>query len=82
MALLKYFAFFYLFFFLLKVNKFAIDWEQILKRDPLKCAQSLICQIVAGAENNNQEAIIINELVRYVYEWKVFTLNGKYQLKP
>lgn len=47
-----------------KVINFHIDWEQILKKDPLKCAQSLICQVVAGAEPKNQDAIIINELMR------------------
>lgn len=47
-----------------KVIHFPIDWEQILKKDPLTCAQSLICQVVAGAEPNNNDAIIINELIR------------------
>lgn len=40
-----------------------IDWERILNSDPLKCAQSLICQIVAGAEKDNKEVFILNQFL-------------------
>lgn len=33
-----------------------IDWNKILSRDPFNCALSLICQLSAGAEKNNEEA--------------------------
>lgn len=41
-----------------------IDWNRIQDSDPLNCAMSLICQIVAGAENNNSEARNIKALVQ------------------
>lgn len=41
-----------------------IDWNRIQNNDPLNCAMSLICQIVAGAENNNNEAKNIKALVQ------------------
>lgn len=47
-----------------KVERFDIDWDRILKNDPLKCAQSLICQVIAGAEKNNEEAVIIETLIQ------------------
>lgn len=53
-------------FGIFKVEKFDIDWDRILKNDPLGCAQLLICQVVAGAEKENEEAIIIHTLLEYV----------------
>jgi hypothetical protein len=35
----------------------------MLKRDPLKCALSLICQIAAGAEKKNAAANAIYEFI-------------------
>lgn len=50
-----------------QIKDFKINWDQILNNDPLKCAQSLICQVVAGAEQENEDAIIIKNLVEYVH---------------
>lgn len=33
-----------------------IDWKRILARDPFECLQSLICQLMSGAEANSNEA--------------------------
>lgn len=46
-----------------KVDKFDIDWKRIISNDPLGCAQLLICQVVAGAEKDNEDAIIIHALL-------------------
>lgn len=46
-----------------KVDKFDIDWDRILRNDPMKCAQSLICQIFGGAEEDNEDGKIIKSLV-------------------
>lgn len=40
-----------------------IDWDKIMRRDPFNCALSLICQLSAGAEKNNEEANRIYEFV-------------------
>lgn len=53
--------------FEMKMKEFNIDWNRILKNDPLKCAQSLICQIVAGAEQDNKDVFPIIHLLEYVY---------------
>ncbi|XP_001849437.2 uncharacterized protein LOC6039942 isoform X1 [Culex quinquefasciatus] len=45
-----------------------IDWNRILKHDPFKCSQSLICQIAAGAEMKNSAANAIYEFVQYSVE--------------
>lgn len=50
-------------FFLFKIDKFKIDWNRILEKDPLHCAQSLICQIIAGTEKENEDAIIMSNLI-------------------
>lgn len=50
-------------FGIIKVEKFEVDWDRILKNDPLKCARSLICQITAGTEKDNEDALIIKHLV-------------------
>lgn len=52
-----------------KDHKFHIDWDRILTHDkPLGCAQSLICQISAGAsfaaEKENEDIIIISYLIQ------------------
>ncbi|XP_055302774.1 uncharacterized protein LOC129568642 isoform X2 [Sitodiplosis mosellana] len=48
------------------VERFEIDWDRILKHDaPFKCAQSLICQITAGTEKDNEDALIISHLLEY-----------------
>lgn len=48
------------------MKEFDIDWNRILKNDPLKCAQSLICQIVAGAEQDNKDVFPLIHLLEYV----------------
>lgn len=50
----------------LQVNHehFEINWTQILKFDPFKCALALICQISAGAESQNPEATNIKALIQ------------------
>lgn len=48
-------------------KEFTIDWNRILKNDPLKCAQSLICQIVAGAEQDNKDVLPMVHLLEYVF---------------
>lgn len=40
-----------------------IDWDKILSRDPFNCALSLVCQLSAGADRNNDEANQIYEFV-------------------
>lgn len=56
-----------LYTFHLKQQEFNIDWNRILKNDPLKCAQSLICQICAGAERDNKDVTPIIHLLEYVF---------------
>ncbi|XP_017835297.2 uncharacterized protein LOC108594664 [Drosophila busckii] len=34
----------------------SIDWKRILARDPFECLQSLICQLMSGAEAQSSEA--------------------------
>lgn len=36
-----------------------IDWKRILSRDPFECLQSLVCQLLSGAEKNSQEALLL-----------------------
>lgn len=38
-----------------------------MNNDPLNCALLLICQIAAGAEKYNEEAIIIDTVIRQVF---------------
>nr|XP_029714375.1 uncharacterized protein LOC109424550 isoform X1 [Aedes albopictus] len=45
-----------------------IDWNGMLKRDPLKCSLSLICQLAAGAELKNEAANAIYEFIQYSVE--------------
>lgn len=40
-----------------------IDWNKILSRDPFNCALSLICQLSAGAQKDNEEANRIYEFI-------------------
>lgn len=40
-----------------------IEWNKVLSRDPFNCALSLICQLSAGAEKNNEEANRIYEFI-------------------
>jgi hypothetical protein len=40
-----------------------IDWDKILRRDPFNCALSLVCQLAAGAEKDNEEANRIYEFI-------------------
>ncbi|KAH8326004.1 hypothetical protein KR067_012478, partial [Drosophila pandora] len=37
----------------------AIDWKRILSRDPFECLQSLICQLMSGAEEESPEAEVL-----------------------
>lgn len=55
-------------FALFELKEFNIDWNRIMKKDPLKCAQSLICQIVAGAELDNKDIFPIKHLIEYANE--------------
>lgn len=36
-----------------------VDWKRILSRDPFECLQSLVCQLLSGAEKNSAEAVLI-----------------------
>lgn len=36
-----------------------IDWKRILSRDPFECLQSLVCQLLSGAEKNSEESVLI-----------------------
>ncbi|CRK91929.1 CLUMA_CG005547, isoform A [Clunio marinus] len=45
-----------------------IDWNNILSKDPFNCALSLICQLSAGAEKNNNEANQIYEFITHTIE--------------
>ncbi|XP_055596461.1 uncharacterized protein LOC129746667 isoform X1 [Uranotaenia lowii] len=45
-----------------------IDWNRMIKYDPLKCSLSLICQLAAGAEKKNKAANAIYEFVSYSVE--------------
>lgn len=40
-----------------------VDWNNILKNDPFKCLESLVCQVVAGSESTNPDAQDIQALV-------------------
>ncbi|EDX05201.1 uncharacterized protein LOC6732496 isoform X2 [Drosophila simulans] len=37
----------------------AVDWKRILSRDPFECLQSLICQLMSGAEAKVPEAELL-----------------------
>ncbi|XP_030555430.1 uncharacterized protein LOC115758796 [Drosophila novamexicana] len=37
----------------------SIDWKRILARDPFECLQSLICQLMSGAEAHSAEAELL-----------------------
>lgn len=43
----------------LNTNTINIDWKRILSRDPFECLQSLICQLLSGAEKNSNEAAML-----------------------
>lgn len=45
-----------------------IDWNKILQRDPFSCALSIVCQLSAGAEKNNEEANRIYEFLSHAIE--------------
>ena len=46
-------------------NVISIDWKRILSRDHFECLQSLICQLTAQADGNNEpEAKLLMEFVR------------------
>jgi hypothetical protein len=40
-----------------------IDWNKVLTRDPFNCALSLVCQLAAGAEKDNEEGNRIYEFI-------------------
>ncbi|XP_030383845.1 uncharacterized protein LOC115631274 [Scaptodrosophila lebanonensis] len=40
-----------------------IDWKRILSRDPFECLQSLICQLMSGAEAASQEAELLMDFL-------------------
>ncbi|KAH8378319.1 hypothetical protein KR093_010728, partial [Drosophila rubida] len=41
----------------------AIDWKRILARDPFECLQSLICQLMSGAEAHSSEAELLMDFL-------------------
>ncbi|XP_050096040.1 uncharacterized protein LOC126577974 isoform X3 [Anopheles aquasalis] len=45
-----------------------INWNQLLRTDPLKCALSLVCQLAAGAEPQNDQAKLIYEFIAFSVE--------------
>ncbi|XP_034101314.1 uncharacterized protein LOC132783557 [Drosophila nasuta] len=40
-----------------------IDWKRILARDPFECLQSLICQLMSGAEAQSSEAELLMDFL-------------------
>ncbi|KAH8255491.1 hypothetical protein KR038_004494, partial [Drosophila bunnanda] len=42
----------------------AIDWKRILSRDPFECLQSLICQLMSGAEAKVPEAELLMDYLK------------------
>lgn len=42
-------------------------WDKILEYDPLKCVESLVCQVSSGADKNNTEAKKILNVVGFTY---------------
>ncbi|XP_055838410.1 LOW QUALITY PROTEIN: uncharacterized protein LOC129906620 [Episyrphus balteatus] len=44
-----------------------VNWKGILDQDPLSCLQSLICQIVSGAQSNDTEAETFMEFIKLTY---------------
>uniref|UniRef100_A0A034V206 Uncharacterized protein n=1 Tax=Bactrocera dorsalis TaxID=27457 RepID=A0A034V206_BACDO len=40
-----------------------IDWKIILSRDPFECLQSLICQLMSGADTHSLEAKLLMEFL-------------------
>lgn len=46
-----------------------IDWDKILSRDPVGCARSFVCQIVADSRQERQEDVIL-QYIRSVEGWK------------
>lgn len=47
-----------------QIENFDINWQEILKFDPLKCALSLICELTAGADIESPEATNIKALIQ------------------
>ncbi|XP_058067227.1 uncharacterized protein LOC131216685 [Anopheles bellator] len=45
-----------------------INWNQMLRADPWKCALSLVCQLAAGAEPRDGQAKIIYEFIAFSVE--------------
>ncbi|XP_059617654.1 uncharacterized protein LOC132262399 [Phlebotomus argentipes] len=41
----------------------AIDWETLLRHDPLLCASSLVCQLAAGAAVDFDEGVAIKNFI-------------------
>lgn len=41
-----------------------VNWNRVLRNDPLNCALSLVCALAAGAEDQNSEANHINAFVQ------------------
>lgn len=40
-----------------------IDWKIILSQDPFECLQSLICQLMSGADTHSNEAKLLMEFL-------------------
>lgn len=55
-------------------------WDQILEYDPLKCVESLVCQVSAGAEQNNTEARNILSVVGFTYHFVPEKIKHAYDL--
>lgn len=50
-----------------EIQKINQKWDKILEYDPLKCVESLVCQLSSGAEKNNTEAKSILNAVGFTY---------------
>lgn len=60
------FNFNWFYFYNTQFENSEVNWNRVLQNDPLNCALSLICQISAGAENQNKESRNINAFVQWV----------------
>lgn len=49
---------------ILQLDGAEVNWNRILRNDPLNCCLSLVCALAAGAEEQNSEAGNINAFVQ------------------
>uniref|UniRef100_A0A1A9WNZ2 Uncharacterized protein n=1 Tax=Glossina brevipalpis TaxID=37001 RepID=A0A1A9WNZ2_9MUSC len=45
-------------------NNSLIDWKRILSRDPFECLESLICQLISGAESSSLDAVVLRDFLK------------------